>query len=267
MEQFVFTISNARAGAHLLRGLLVNAFDLDDLGEVFTPSQVISAQFRETASFDTFLRTRPDLIESVPFPYRAAVDAALDAFFEAQRRTHDARYLLADIKYGHLTCLTPAIYDLLAVPYLWQWMLDSGTPIIHLVRRNLLEQYASTMKSRITDEWVDYAPHASDEKHPKITLDTRALVPKLTEAYRQIQYVDGFLQNRPRSYLIYYEDLLEDGHLSKAVADVIAGQLGPYSTLPAPITRKISPALEDYVENYGAVADTLKGTPFESMLT
>lgn len=265
MDQVVFTISMARSGAHLLRGLISEAFQVTDIGEIFTPSAVVNKQFRDTQSFDLFLKSRPDLTETVPFGFGSQVDKALNSFFEHQEHNFKSQKLLADVKYGHLNCLTPALQDFSEPPYLWQWMLRSNVPIIHLVRKNLLQRYASNLKSWKTDDWVDYQTDRGFDGE-KIEIDTSYLVEKLTEAYRKIQYIDGFLKTRPNSYLIYYEDLLDHDRLSKPTADLLAGFLGPYTELPKPITRKMSPLLSEYVSNYGQVAATLTGTPFEGML-
>ena len=266
MTRLAFTIANARSGAHMLHGMMADAFDMEDLGEVFTPSGIYDPQVSKYRSFELFLKTRPDLTEVIPFGFPEQVNAALDAFFSEALAQSPKPLALANIKYGHLACLNPVIHDLLGPPYLGQWVRDGGRPVVHLVRRNLLGQHASWIKSLATQEWVDYDANATEPDTQKITLDPSDLVAKLTAAYREAQFVDGLFQGRPNSCLIYYEDLLEDGHLSRNVAQILSMLFGPYTSLPTPKTRKMSPPLEEFVTNYGAVCDVLRGTAFESML-
>ncbi len=266
MTQLAFTIAKARSGAHMLHGMIAEAFDLQDFGEVFTPSSIYDPEIRKYRSFERFLRSRPDLTEVIPFAFPDQVDAALDAFFADALGESSKAMALASVKYGHLNCLNPAIYDLLSPPYLGKWLRDGGRPVIHLVRRNLLKQHASLEKSLTTREWVDYDSDNARPDSQQIKLETSTLVARLTAAYREVQFVDGLLQARPNSCLIYYEDILEDGHLSRNVADMLAMLLGPYKSLPSPVTRKMSPSLSALVSNYSAVCDVLRGTAFESML-
>lgn len=145
-------------------------------------------------------------------------------------------------------------------PSLPGWFAANGVHIIHLVRENHLEALVSMVRAKQTNVWHSY----SDVSQVSVRLP--AGPPLLAELERMAANeleISRIAQGCPRTTL-YYEDVLSNARDAMLPALLALG-LEPLA-LSAP-TRKLNTLpLREAVANYGEVAETLKGSPYESFL-
>lgn len=143
-------------------------------------------------------------------------------------------------------------------PTLPGWFAANGVHIIHLVRENHLEALVSMVRAKQTNVWHSYSEVS------QVSVRLPAGPPLLAELGRMAANgleLSRIAQRCPHT-TIYYEDVLSNARDAMLPAMLALG-LEPLA-LSAP-TRKLNTLpLREAVENYGEVAKTLKGSPYES---
>jgi hypothetical protein len=134
-------IACQRSGTHLLREILNSHPQLALLAEPFSPSP-------KPIYWTTYVRGLAD----DQYPPKLAADsmALLDQYIEVIHQDVDespdwyggekssSRFVGLDVKYNQLHCVRPLYFDLRSRPLLLDYFSKRRTPIIHLVRRNVL---------------------------------------------------------------------------------------------------------------------------------
>lgn len=260
----VIVLAHARTGTHLLRGILSSSDEIDDFGEIFLPGDWP----HRTGGFWEFYRDwlPADPGRAVPTPENRRL--LFTDYLTNLDRLCSAPFMLLDVKYGGIANLNPFYHLPDQRPYLFKLFERYEIPVIHLMRRNLLQQHCSRILADETERWV--VPVGADAPAPveqSIVVDVDLLVGKLTRMALRVQFFDGYLSGYHRYLRLHYEDLLENGVLSDQTRQSIGQLLNRLISVDGtPQTRKVTPPLSSFVANYDAVEKTLKDTPFAAML-
>jgi hypothetical protein len=196
-----------RTGTNLLREVLNTHPGIAMMGEVLTPAPVPGHQLpvppypdqspKETASsyqiegtvpgpihpglryaayWGNFLRTLP--VRAFPAKTAPEAEALLDRYFDylldlvrtrwAVDDKTGVRAIGIDIKYTHLGRLAPTDWDPALPPFLLGYLRARGVPIIHALRRNVIQCAISGMIMRQTGIAHNYGGRTMEER---ITID------------------------------------------------------------------------------------------------
>ncbi len=263
-SQPVVVLANARTGTHLLRHILAAGDEFHDFGEIFNTAYSPG----EPGGFWAFYRDRlqGDPERAIPtHENRAELFTDYIGHLDA---LSGAPCFLMDVKYAGVTNLNPYYHFPDRKPFLFEQLEKYDIPVIHLRRRNLLRQYCSEMLAKKTMQWTIYK--GSNEHPPSgqtVTIDAGALTDNLNRLALRVEFFDACLAARERCLILHFEDLLQDGVLSRFARQSIGKLLNRTIGVEGrPQTKKISPPLNSFVANYRAVAEALAGTPYEEML-
>ena len=151
-------------------------------------------------------------------------------------------------------------------PCVWLYMVRHRVRVVHLVRSNLLDIVLSEATAKARQR-----PHAwkgQTIETPAVTLVPNTLVSTLKTLEHRVKIARSLLTVLPISHVeISYEQLTAHPSL---VYDIFAFlNVAIHSEPPVLVSRfrKLNTATKpDLIENYGEVAQALKGTRFESFL-
>ncbi len=146
------------------------------------------------------------------------------------------------------------------LPEVLQWVKNNNVKVIHNIRVNILK----TLVSRKTAQTRGI--YSSDKNLPiiKITVDINNLKSDLENIEKKVSYYRNWCQNM-ESIEITYESLISDreNEIARILEFLDVESFYPLNT---DIVKMNSDNLEDIIENYEAVCDTLKGTYYEEFL-
>jgi hypothetical protein len=120
--------------------------------------------------------------------------------------------------------------------------------IILLVRRDLVAQFGSLIKSQKTGVWGRHVGETKGQSLPTLELDRHEFAEYAIEAY-QIRRILRSMQDTHEILEIEYEEVLLDGNLP--THDPLLNFVGVEPQRADWLTdRKLSPPPESYIENY-----------------
>jgi len=172
-----------------------------------------------------------------------------------------------DILYAHSGCIGFKLMytQLLRYPEIWIYIIQKKIPIIHLIRRNLLNVVISIEVKKITK-----IAHINNKDLPvdipQIELDPKRVI-------RQMKYLSGHIAMarwllssfRIHNQEIAYEDLFGDRNGFNAVWDFLS--LYEIDPIPTSSYKKIiHKEISDIVQNYEEIRDNILSTEFAWML-
>lgn len=144
---------------------------------------------------------------------------------------------------------------------IWQYLQDQPElKIIHLVRKNLLETYASKQIALATNSW--YIKNGERVKNnPVIKLDYKETIKAFEQTRKLEAEKDTFFQNY-QILKIFYEDLVKD---NLAEMEKIQKFLDVKPTPVSISTQKRSPqSLQQIIQNYSELKQSFQETPYAS---
>jgi hypothetical protein len=177
-----------------------------------------------------------------------------------------------DIKYNQLRFITPVLWDLRDPPFLLEYMRLRGIPVLHMQRRNSLHQALSIAIAEARGVYHNYGRTVDDGR---VTIAPDRLLAHLqwiveeAASFRALAHDIDVLD-------VYYEDLVEecnaatpDGKLpvDSRLMDRIRKFLGVYNSFARPKSLKkvIDRPYREVLENYEAVLQAVRRSPFEQL--
>lgn len=177
-----------------------------------------------------------------------------------------------DIKYNQLRFISPVLWDLRDPPFLIEYMRLRGIPVLHMQRRNALHQALSIA---IAERRGVYHNYGRTVETAKVAIDPDRLMAHLqwiveeAASFRALAEGIDVLD-------VYYEDLVEecnaalpDGKLriESRLMDRIRKFLGVYNSFsrPASLKKVIDRPYSEVLENYSAVLEAIRRSPFEQL--
>ena len=247
----ILLIAKQRSGTHLLQSLLSSLPYFSSHDEVFHQNGIKSNKNYFNFRRDRF-KENPDL----SIPTIENIKHLFDSYFDFLGNSATTDYCITDIKYNSVSHFVPIWHSPVKQPTLITLAKQNSLPIIHLVRENVLEAYASMLLARKNKQYAKYRDKSL--KFTTININPQTIVCELQNRLKEIDFFRSYLDNYKYSCYIKYSEILEDQSLSKSVKDKIKLLLKvniqeknytPYA--------KMAPTLEEMIENYDEVLDIL----------
>lgn len=259
----IFLFAEPRSGTHLLRGILCSGPDVEDLSEVFN----LHIDQKQPQNFFPFFEDRVRRSPEFLRPVRELRAQVFDEYMEFLGTMTKRPFGLVSVPYNQTQHLNLAWQYPDDIPNLLRLVKTRHYPVVHLVRRNLLERYCSLKLAMVTKKWVSRSTNPDkDVQIEPIHLDVEKLVNDLAKAQMRINFFEWCLDDHDRLLPLTYEDILVGGGLNHGIYDKLCTLLGAKITVGSePTTRKMAPPLRQLVANYDEVVRTLAGTPFAGL--
>jgi LPS sulfotransferase NodH len=147
-------------------------------------------------------------------------------------------------------------------------------PVVHLIRRNLLDTVVSSELARASGLYhlpTDGRPPipwlASERTEVKIRLEPREVMTQLTRLTRQRRRVRSWLRlSRTRTFEVEYEALVADPSRFGTILAFLGIQDPDVSVLGSSLKKLRTEPRSQVIANYAELESTLTGTPFETFL-
>ena len=261
MAKPLFIFATQRSGTNFLRSCLASDARIANLHEIFgfNGRPALFWQHRKKVT-----EKHPEMV----YPSDDNMSRLFELFIQEFVEPLNTEYALMDVKYNSVHNLNPAWHSLLDVPFLLKQIKKHQFPVIHLVRRNVLETYVSNVIAAQTGQFV--ARSDGDVKDVKVKLDSSILIGELSRRLSEIQVFENWL-NRiglDKVYSLDYEQIrgLNTGVVPDCIAEML-NDLGISVDCLTPGTVKLVRSLDDTVENFNSeVMPLLQGSDLGYLL-
>ncbi|MCO6489292.1 MAG: sulfotransferase [Phaeodactylibacter sp.] len=182
-------------------------------------------------------------------------------FLDRLAKSTTKKYFIADVKYHSWHHLNIFFQEIFHPPFLLRMLLEQEVKFIHLIRKNVFEQYVSWIYSKATRKW--HYKRKETLRKQKITIDVRDCEARMRLSLDSTRVFEGWLSGAS-CLTLYYESLFEDGRFSPEVLSKIEGHIGEKLSLPdAPVLKKVISNVGGVVKNREEVLQYFKDTPYE----
>lgn len=255
----IFIIGRQRSGTTVFRELLKNegAFDCD---EIF--HGVISRPHRFYRYVLERIAKQPALVHPQSHP------ALFWDYVKHLRSIAKGAPLAMDVKYFGLNVI-PTREDVDGRgPFLFNYMVESGARVVHVVRQNKLRILVSEELSKATGLWsVSREEDKLTEKKP-LTINPKAALTFIDAQLNQQKRVAVQLNRVSDLEAIEYESMFDGDVFSEHTLQVARRFMAKQDIDPRPRNIRMNPEpIAQLVENFDELAAALRGTPHEWMLT
>jgi LPS sulfotransferase NodH len=246
----------------LLR-VLCTSPDIDCRGEVFS---VTENNFAAYATDNTLPR---------PNDYPEA-EKQLLAYVKYLHATgkHGVKAFGFDIKYNQLRSIAPTYESLCALPVLVQFIKESGTRVIHVVRENVLQAALSEMVAESRAVW-HHTGHEEIER--KVRIDCGRLLRNMLERRADRQIFASVMEGHSRMITCEYDRLSRGLAMADAEGNLVgtdnplfevADFLGvkPAFRDSKKLRKIANRPYRDVIENYDEVVRLVRRTEFVTHL-
>lgn len=239
----ILIVAKQRAGTNFLRGLLSAAGPVRNFGEVFQP---ISE--RSLWKYDTWLEDNPQ--EAIAAESYAASIQHSDRFLKHLEGIDKGKQApCVDVKYNSLLRTAGVWYSPADLPPILAAAAKRKYHVIHLQRRNRLEQAVSTMVASETGLYIAKDSTKIDQK--KINLEPSGIIKVARKYDREAAMCDFWLDNATDRFgklsiqRLNYEDLT--GADQETLTDIITGIL---DTCDIPMEGEVKPKTKKIISDW-----------------
>lgn len=173
-----------------------------------------------------------------------------------------------DIKYNQLSFIRPLIQDLGAKPFMIDYVRERDLPIIHMMRRNIVQQALSLTISQLRNVYHNYRGQRFEDRleiNPDRVVGLSRWLRKSRDDFVAVS--DGV-----RVHDVYYEDIADAckaaGDAGDIGGDDVVKQMAEFLQIPSqfsnPTTIKkvINRPYSEILSNFKAVVKAIKASPF-----
>ena len=257
--RFGILVARQRSGTGALGSVLDKHAQLKYLGEIFHPDNA--------GQSDNFFNHMQARIASDPTnAYPDRNEENLLSYVEAQADRLGGRTPVIDIKYRSLHHLNGGWIGLVERPWVLNYAMRNGLPIIHLTRKNFLETFVSGRLAEANKVW--HTANADDVKVQSVVVNVRHLSHYMATAKRETALVEQWISGYRKCVSVDYAELFDDGGcVSAENCDAFAASfdVSPFEQRTPSFVKQASSSLSDTIENYELVQQALAGTEFEWM--
>lgn len=252
-----------RTGSTVLGQAVGEAWQADYLGEVFHDEP------EEDFFKANFFQFRRSLIESVP-PLSVPTWKNQRSIFQRYCRyigsISPSGASIFDVKYYSWHHLNQCFVLPHEPPTLIDFVRETSWPVVHLVRDNLFALYCSLKLSQMRGVWHKASGTEPDIEQPSLFVDVDTCRLELERLRSARRIFDGWFDGYGNIHHLTYERLFDGDLFSREVEETFTRIFDepPISAL-APAMRKVTPPLNEVVENRAEVLLGLAGTPFHAM--
>ncbi|MCA9215175.1 MAG: hypothetical protein KDB27_19035 [Planctomycetales bacterium] len=260
--QPIVICAQQRSGTTVLQENLGQSPLVTNFSEVFHDREEISPVNYLLYRIELF-RKHPELSFPTPENQQTLFERYLDYL---DKRCSTPFYVM-DIKYNSWHHFDPLWHGLFARPALIGIIRSLGSPIIHVIRRNVFQQHVSTRFAEQTQTW-HY--QSKDDKQPEeiaIRLDPAQCQYGMEMSQRRTKQFRAWFHGHDKYTELVYEDMFEDGAFAESALNQINGLVGVDLQIPAqPRLKKVLKSVSKVIENQDEILRHFEGTPFEHMV-
>ncbi|MEM9298991.1 MAG: sulfotransferase [Bacteroidota bacterium] len=250
-------VGTQRTGTTVLRSVLSTHPKLKTFGEVF-----LNRHSNMKESYYKYLQMRLTNDVKLCVPSAENFGDLFKGYLEyLQDLSNEADCITFDCKYNFLQgALIPGEMGMQKRPFLLHLFRENEVKIIHLIRKDVLATYVSSLLSVKNQVWA--TSDLSRLKARSVEVPLENLVENLRSRVAEQEYFKALLPAKMVK-TIFYEDMIIDGVFSEDVMDVVAEHLGVENQFQLePELKKIAPSLQESIINFTQVKDLLKDTEF-----
>jgi LPS sulfotransferase NodH len=257
----IVLLARQRSGTHALKSVLESHPDFHCFEEIFHADPA----FRQCP--ENFFRYVEDrhLPASALFPWN--IQQTLDAFWDHLKTlAGPARFQVLDIKYNSAHLICREWQSLNHYPALFDVIKEQGMRVVHLKRKNALRQWVSARIADRTRTWV--VERQGPEPVGALQVDTEDLMWTLKGMQEEDELIWRALWDYDVLELEYCDLFLKPGGVPEDKLREISEWFGVECRFQERPTcaKQLCLPLEELIDNYAEVADTLKNSDFEWML-
>ena len=249
----IVTIATQRSGTKAFAQALNAGSLVTSVHEVFLPENPDASL---TRAYAAHIGAHADFAFSVD-----ELNAFLDGFFARVHAAQRREWLHLDVMYDNLGALAPLWTYPVGLPwrnFLLGYFRSRGFAVVHLVRENLLDCFASNMIARARNLHHTDTPLDLPAEAP-ITLDPDHALHYILPAARTRDLVREAFRGVPRYVELTYPDFIDDTRIAPAAAARVAALLDLPSAqatrLFGPVRmRPTAPDKRRLIANYDEVA-------------
>lgn len=250
-ERTLVTIATQRSGTKAFAQSLNTGALVRSVYEVFLPKNKPASL---TRAFVAHLGAKPD------FSFAPEeLTAFLDSFFAGLHAQSDREYLHFDVMYDNLGVLSTLWTYPIGLPYrnfLLGYLRSRRFLIVHIVRENLLDCFASNMIAQSRNLYHTDGDVPADET--PIALDPERALHYVLPALRTRAMLREAFRGNPRFVELTYPDFLAEGAVAAPAASKVATALGLPPDREAALfgvvtMRPTAPDKERLIANYEEV--------------
>lgn len=265
----IILLAYQRSGTTVLQRTMGTSPLVHNYGEVFLgpkPAQKVKEYYDDWNLYaaTNFFNFKEKAVAEDPallLPSPENQEMLFNLFFDRLAENTAKKYFIVDIKYHSWHHLNIFFQEIFHPPFLLRMLQKKPVKFIHLVRKNVFEQYVSWVYSKATKKW-HYRKQEALRKQT-ITIDVRDCEERMQLSLDSTRMFDKWLSGAP-CLTLYYEDLFVDGRFSPEVLTRIERHIGEKLDLPdAPVLKKVISNVWDIIENREEVLHYFEGTPFE----
>jgi hypothetical protein len=247
------TLATQRTGTKAFAQALNTGSLVTSVYEVFMPNNKPASLTRAWAEH---LGAHPDCDFSPK-----ALTAFLDGFFDGARARIDRDWLHFDVMYDNLGTLSPVWTYPIGLPhrnFLLGYLRSRGIAVVHLVRDNILDCYASVILAQTRNLYHTDKPVDLPDEAP-IRLDPERALHYVLPAMRTRDLVREAFRGNRRYVELTYPDFIADDRIAPDAVAAVARTLG----LAAPDAQRLfgpvrmrptAPDKQRVIANYDEVA-------------
>ena len=219
-ERTIVTIATQRSGTKAFAQALNSGTLVRSAYEIFLTNNNVASL---TRAWGQHLGAHPE------FGYTPGeMTDFLDGFFASVHESLQREYLHFDVMYDNLGTLSPLWTYPVGLPhrnFLLGYFRSRGFLVVHLVRENILDCYASVILAQTRNLYhTDTDPSIPDEK--PIMLDPERALHYVLPVARTRALVREAFRGNPRYVELTYPDFLQDNQVAQAAAEKVAAALG-----------------------------------------
>ena len=252
-----------RTGSTVLGHSVGDAWNADFLGEVFHDEP------QDDFFGANFFKFRCGLLDSEPslsIPTLHNQRVILQRYCHHVQSTTPSGAPILDIKYYSWHHLNPCFVLPHDPPALIEFVREARWPVVHLVRENLFALHCSLKLSQKRGVWHKSAEAEPDPDRPTLVVDVDACRVEMERLRSATDIFDGWFRGYGNMHHLTYERLFEGSHFSSAVEETFTTIFREPAAKPfVPAMQKVTPPLNQVIENAAEVLRGLTGTPFHAM--
>jgi len=254
-------VGTQRTGTTVLRSVLGTHPDIATFGEVF-----LNRHSNMKESYYGFLQKAVAENSELVIPSSDNNQTLFTRYMSYLEElcNPESECLTIDCKYNFLMgAMVPGELGINRRPHLLHLFRLNNVKIIHLIRKDVLATYVSSLLSVKNQVW------ATDDLKKlttrSVVVPTENLVGQLQARVDEQNYFLSLLNDV--ALTVAYEDMIVENEFSVEVMDKVAKLLSLENKFDLePRLKKMAPEKAESIQNYGEVQKCLKGTKFEQFL-
>jgi len=258
----IFFCAQQRSGTTVLQRTIRQSPLVDNYGEVFHHQLTKEYSFFEFK--DELLKEQPELW--LPSPENQEV--VFETYIKHLENLTSKRYFVVDVKYNSWHHFNTFWQHIVEEPFLLKMMMARKYKIIHIVRKNVFNQYVSSKFAQLHQKYHYNEREASKVKEKeKIRINVRDCQKRMAFSVSQSALFHRWLKKYPFYLRIFYEDMFVDGQFSEDVLASINQLIGENLEFPLqPALKKIPRDLNTLIINKAQVKKCFSDTRFEKFV-